>query len=109
MTTAEQQQLDRQITVMTAARAGKEIEFRRRSEVEWEICEYPQWDWANYDYRVAVRPRRWVICRLGKQLYATLYEQYDWDSRNASFICIATEDLNATPEQLTAARLNATA
>lgn len=46
--------LQEKIAVMQAAADGKEIQFRRYSNLTW-IDTVPEWDWYTYDYRVKPR------------------------------------------------------
>lgn len=41
------------IDVMKAYMTGAKIECRHRGHDDWPITSHPQWDWINYEYRVA--------------------------------------------------------
>jgi hypothetical protein len=48
------------IAVMQAYADGKEIQYRRIGNGEWDDCK-PRWDWAACEYRVKPEPREWWI------------------------------------------------
>lgn len=57
-------ELERWIAVMQAAKDGKPIEVRTRScELTWGTSCDPDWNWAQYDYRVKVEPEKITLWR----------------------------------------------
>ena len=85
------------IEVMTAYDDGDAIEFATNGPMKhWQECECPQWDWANFDYRV--RPKRKIklyqaLCKNGYgRHYATaiLYkdEAEAKDRLGERFVCL---------------------
>jgi hypothetical protein len=55
--------LDEQIAVMQAFRDGAEIEMRKFGNTKWVSAGDPNWDWANWNYRVkAPAPNKIKFC-----------------------------------------------
>lgn len=46
------------IAVMQAAEQGKAIESAYLASPDWKIATDPCWNWAAYNYRVALEPKR---------------------------------------------------
>lgn len=41
------------IAVMQAYEIGEKIETRNQMATHWHLSDYPDWDWSQYDYRIA--------------------------------------------------------
>lgn len=49
---------EEKIAVMQAEVDGNKIEFRNKKNGEWTLVrQFLNWDWIDYDYRVAKEPR----------------------------------------------------
>lgn len=52
------------IAVMDAAHRGEKIECKSNRHVDiWSVIPNPVWNWDEYDYRVAVKPKEPVQLR----------------------------------------------
>ena len=40
---------------------GAKIEECARISSSWRQEDYPEWDWQNYDYRIAPKPKKTVV------------------------------------------------
>lgn len=74
-------ELQRQISVMEAALAGKTILAKPRYQGQyWAIIRDPTWRWEITDYKVAPRPRTIYVAQSGfgdKELYGIPYFSVD--------------------------------
>ena len=59
MTKEGQERIDYQIKVMRAYRDGAVIEYidKHVSDDIWEICDNPQWNWRDFNYRIKKQPK----------------------------------------------------
>ena len=55
---------------------GAKIEECARISSSWRQEDYPEWDWQNYDYRVAPKQKRTVV----------LYQWICWNTRQGYFL-----------------------
>lgn len=52
--------IDEMIAVLTAAKAGKQLQLRFATEPDsWDDCSKPCFDFSRFDYRVKPEPREW--------------------------------------------------
>lgn len=45
------------IEVMQGYEDGKEIEYKRKCDKDWNLCGIPLWDWLTFDYRIKPEPQ----------------------------------------------------
>lgn len=67
---------DEMITVLQAYKEGQRIEFKKRGRKDhnWCLCSIPTFDFARYDYRVAVVP--------DKVPWEHIHDDFDWYARD---------------------------
>ena len=60
------------IEVMQAYERGEKVEacWRRHSN-DWVKCELPQWDWSNFNFRIAPKPLEcWIVTNINGSVVA---------------------------------------
>lgn len=65
------------IAVVTAHKEGKTIEVTSKSKLNWEITEYPCWNFDYWDYRVKPEPH-YRPFENAEEVMEAIKEKGDW-------------------------------
>jgi hypothetical protein len=89
--------IDQQIEILTALKDGKAIEAKLREDnprFQWEPWKAGhKLNFAAYDYRIVPEPRRFILFRLNRNVYAVPYG-YEVP-HDATIVCTAVEELKS--------------